>query len=62
MDSLSSSPLVLLLRSARYICRLALALLYMLHLTIVMPLMRTPLTCCIRCLIAAGPRWPSLLC
>jgi hypothetical protein len=56
MDSLSPSPLVLLLRSTRRIYRLALALLYALHSTIVMPLMRTPLAYCMRCLIAVGPR------
>jgi hypothetical protein len=56
MDSLSPSPLVLLLRSARRIYRLALALPYALHLTIVMPLMRTLLTYYTRCLIAVGPR------
>jgi hypothetical protein len=56
MDSLSSSPLVLLLRSIRCIYRLALALPYALHSTVVMPLIRTPLAYCTRCLIAIGPR------
>jgi hypothetical protein len=56
MNSLSPSPLVLLLRSARRIYHLALALPHALHLTIVMPLMRTPLTYYIRYLIAIGPR------
>jgi hypothetical protein len=56
MDSLSPSPLVLLLRSVRRIYRLALALPYALHSTIVIPLMRTPLACCTRCLIAIGPK------
>jgi hypothetical protein len=56
MDSLSPSPLVLLLRSVRRIYYLALALLYTLHSTIVIPLIRTPLTYYIRYLIAVGPR------
>ena len=50
--SLAPSPL-LLLRGARRIQCLVLALLYKLYLTIVMPLMCTPLACCTRCLIAA---------
>jgi hypothetical protein len=54
MDSLSPSPLVLLLRSARRIYRLALALPYALHSTIVMPLMRTPLTYYTRYSITVG--------
>ena len=52
MASLSPSPL-LLLRGAQRIWRLVLALLHKLYLTVVMPLMRTPLACCTRCLIAA---------
>jgi hypothetical protein len=52
---------VLLLRSARRIYRLALALPYALHSTIVIPLIRTPSTYYTRYLIAAGPRWLSLL-
>jgi hypothetical protein len=55
MDSLSLSPLVLLLRSIRRIYRLALALPYTLHSTIVIPLIRTPSTYYIRYSITIGP-------
>jgi hypothetical protein len=56
MDSLSPSPLVLLLRGTRRIYRLALALPYALYSTVVIPLMRTPLTYYTRYLIAIEPR------
>jgi hypothetical protein len=56
MDSLSPSPLVLLLRSIRRIYRLALALPHALHSTIVIPLIRTPSAYYTRCSITAGPR------
>jgi hypothetical protein len=61
MLSLSPSP-SLFIRGARLICRLDFALLHELHSIVIMPLTRTPLVCCTRCLIAAGPRCPSLLC
>jgi hypothetical protein len=48
MDSLSPSPLVLLLRSIYRIYRLALALPHALYSTIVIPLIRTPLAYYIR--------------
>jgi hypothetical protein len=60
---LSLSPgLLLLICGARLICCLDFALLQELHSIVVMPLTCTPLACCTRCLIAAGPGWPSLLC
>jgi hypothetical protein len=59
--SLSPGPSSLL-RGARRIWRLDLALPHELHSTVVMPLMRTPSACCTRCSIDAGPGCPRRLC